>query len=346
MIISQANAKSLERELAWFDAVLNLRFTHYFGSPETQQNTPDVGTLVAPDLSGDESPYAQIVREFAMGFDERLVFILCLIPHMRPQALDIFFTQSQITGRTYTEFGGWRGKAHSGFLPTAETAVFILAGQELHRRFDVLQLFDEQHYFLKQRLIKLEHQASGEPFLNATISVTAEFLHRCTHGHVHKPDYSIEFPAKLITSKLNWDDLVLSMDVRDENTSAKPKKISLGCLTRRKIKTGFCFLMKLMHFLANAPRPAVPTIATPTRKFPTCCSAWRIFPVWSFSPATSKPISMRPLPAASNPLFIFHCQMKLNVCTCGKIYCPILRCWPPMSTCGSWRKNMNFRVAQ
>lgn len=216
MIISQANAKTLEQELAWFDAVLNLRFTHYFGSPETQQVTADVRSLNPPDLSDDQSPYAQIVRDYKMGFDERLIFILCLIPHLRPQALDIFFTQSQVTGRTYTEFGGWRGKAHSGFLPTAETAVFILAGQELNRRFDALQLFDETHYFLKQRLIKLEHQASGEPFLNATISVTAEFLHRCTHGHVHKPDYSIEFPAKLITSKLTWNDLVLSADVIDE----------------------------------------------------------------------------------------------------------------------------------
>ena len=216
MIISQANAKTLEQELAWFDAVLNLRFTHYFGSPETQQATADVRSLNPPDLSDDQSPYAQIVRDYKMGFDERLIFILCLIPHLRPQALDIFFTQSQVTGRTYTEFGGWRGKAHSGFLPTAETAVFILAGQELNRRFDALQLFDETHYFLKQRLIKLEHQASGEPFLNATISVTAEFLHRCTHGHVHKPDYSIEFPAKLITSKLTWNDLVLSADVIDE----------------------------------------------------------------------------------------------------------------------------------
>ncbi|MEN0037329.1 MAG: ATP-binding protein [Cellvibrio sp.] len=216
MIISQANAKTLEQELAWFDAVLNLRFTHYFGSPDIQKETADIRTLTPPDLSKDESAYAQVIRDYEMGFDERLIFILCLIPHLRPQALDIFFTQSQVTGRTYTEFGGWRGKAHSGFLPTAETAVFILAGQELNRRFDALQLFDEQHYFLKQRLIKLEHQASGEPFLNATISVTSEFLHRCTHGQVHKPDYSIEFPAKLITSKLTWNDLVLSQDVMEE----------------------------------------------------------------------------------------------------------------------------------
>ena len=153
MMISQANAKTLEQELAWFDAVLNLRFTHYFGAPETQQVTADVRSLTPPNVSDDQSPYAQIVRDYKMGFDERLIFILCLIPHLRPQALDIFFTQSQVTGRAYTEFGGWRGKAHSGFLPTAETAVFILAGQELNRRCEALQLFDEQHYLLKQTKI-------------------------------------------------------------------------------------------------------------------------------------------------------------------------------------------------
>lgn len=214
--ISQQNAKTLERELSWFAEVLNLRFTHYFGSPEIQAATADIRTLTPPELAADDSEYAQLVRRYEMGFDERLLFIVCLIPHVRPQALDIFFTQSQITGRSYTEFGGWRGKAHSGFLPSAETAVFLLAGQDLQRRFAALQLFDEHHYFFRQGLLKLEHQAAGEPFLNATISVTAETLHRCTHGQVHKPDYSMEFPAKLITSPLNWDDLVLSQDVMEE----------------------------------------------------------------------------------------------------------------------------------
>lgn len=214
--VSQQNAITLERELNWFANVLNLRFTHYFGSPEIQAATADIRSIAAPELVQDDSGYAQLVRRYEMGFDERLVFILCLIPHVRPQALDIFFTQSQITGRAYTEFGGWRGKAHNGFLPTAETAVFLLAGQDLERRFAALQLFDEHHYFLKLGLLKLEHQAAGEPFLNATISVTAETLHRCTHGQVHKPDYSMEFPAKLITSPLSWNDLVLSQDVMEE----------------------------------------------------------------------------------------------------------------------------------
>jgi hypothetical protein len=194
---------------------LNLRFTSYFGHEE-QQAASDIRALTPPDLTADESEYAAIVREFAMGFDERLVFTLCLIPHVRPQALDIFLSQSPTTNRPYTEFGGWRGKTHSGFLPTAETAAFLLAGQDLMRRFEALELFDDKHYFTKHRLIKIEHQAAGEPFLNAVIAVSTEYLNRCTHGNNHKPDYSIEFPAKLITSKLSWSDLVLTPDVMEE----------------------------------------------------------------------------------------------------------------------------------
>ncbi|WP_039918533.1 ATP-binding protein [Cellvibrio mixtus] len=242
--VSQQNAATLERELNWFADVLNLRFTHYFGSPDIQATTADIRTISPPDLANDNSEYAQLVRRYAMEFDARLLFILCLIPHVRPQALDIFFTQSQITGRSYTEFGGWRGKAHSGFLPSAETAVFLLAGQDLERRFAALQLFDEHHYFFKQGLLKLEHQAAGEPFLNATISVTAETLHRCTHGQVHKPDYSMEFPAKLITSPLNWSDLVLSQDVMEEidhlNTWLKQGKDLVNrWALERAIKPGY-----------------------------------------------------------------------------------------------------------
>ncbi len=242
--VSQQNAATLEHELNWFAEVLNLRFTHYFGSPDIQAATADIRTIFPPDLANDNSEYAQLIRRYAMEFDERLLFILCLIPHVRPQALDIFFTQSQITGRSYTEFGGWRGKAHSGFLPSAETAVFLLAGQDLERRFAALQLFDEHHYFFKQGLLKLEHQAAGEPFLNATISVTAETLHRCTHGQVHKPDYSMEFPAKLITSPLNWNDLVLSQDVMEEidhlNTWLKQGKDLVNrWALERAIKPGY-----------------------------------------------------------------------------------------------------------
>jgi AAA+ superfamily predicted ATPase len=207
--ILTADAAALERETDWFNRVLHARFTHYFSEPGTPFDFE-----LPPDLADDPSEYAHVVREYGMGRDERLVLMLALLPHIRPQALDLFFTQNKLQGQRFTEFGGWRGKTHEGFLPTCETAAFVLAGDDLARRFDVLALFDDDHWFVRSRMLRLERAASGEPRLGAMLSLGPEYLQRFTTGARHKPDYDRDFPAKLITTRLGWDDLVLAPETR------------------------------------------------------------------------------------------------------------------------------------
>lgn len=51
--------------------------------------------------------------------------------------------------------------------------------------------------------------------------LSADYLSRCTTGISHKPDYSTTFPAKRITTKLSWDDLVLAPQVLAEIDNIK-----------------------------------------------------------------------------------------------------------------------------
>lgn len=213
MTQGEANAESLNREIAWFRKVLEARFDLYFHRNEA---VADIHQITPPDISADQSAYAQLVRDHDMGFDERIIIILVLIPHLKPNALDLFLVNNKDTARGFTEFGGWKGKSHSGFLPTCETAVFMLAGDDLTRRFQVIQLFYLDHYLTERRIIKLTHATNGEPFLSAMLMLSTEYLNRLTTGINRKPDYGIEFPAKLITTKLTWDDLVLSPEIMDE----------------------------------------------------------------------------------------------------------------------------------
>jgi AAA+ superfamily predicted ATPase len=206
-----ANAAVLEREVAWFGRVLHARFTSYFGEEGDTFAFED-----PPDLRGDPSAYADTVREFDMGRDERLVVVLALLPHIRPQALDLLFTQNKLQGQRFTEFGGWRGKVHEGFLPTCETAAFLLAGDDLARRFEVLSMFDDAHRLVRGRMLRLEHAAIGEPQLGAMLTLAPEYLQRFTTGVRHKPDYDSRFPAKLIGTSLTWDDLVLAPEARHD----------------------------------------------------------------------------------------------------------------------------------
>ena len=213
MTIDRANAAALEKELDWFNRVLETRISLYFEQPGTDG---DIRAIAPPELEDDPSEYARLVREQGMGFDERIVLILALVPHVRPQLLDTFFIRNKNFDRGFTEFGGWKGSAHGGFLPTGETASFILAGSDLARRFELVRLFDTEHFFARKGIVRLENHAGGEPFLSGSLIIAGEYLQRLTTGVCHKPDFTMNFPAKLITTGLGWDDLVLSQDLLED----------------------------------------------------------------------------------------------------------------------------------
>lgn len=208
-----ANAATIDAELGWFERVLEARIALHFGQPAA---VADIHELVPPDLSADPSEYAAIVREHAMGFNERVVLMLALAPHVRPQALDLLFVRNRNLDRGFTEFGGWKGKTHSGFLPTCETAAFLVAGEDLAARFSVMKLFDEDHDFRRHDLLRVEHEGGEEPFFSGALRLTVEALHRLTSGDRRKPDYGTAFPAKRIATSLDWGDLVVAHDVLDE----------------------------------------------------------------------------------------------------------------------------------
>lgn len=209
----EANALTLDAELAWFEEVLKARITHYFEQPAKQGA---LKLVAPPNVGQDRSPYAKLINDHSMNARERLVLVLALAPHVRPQALDTLFVRNKNFDRGFTEFGGWKGKAHGGFLPTFETAAFILAGSDLRERFALMHLFDDGHFFHKDGILRIEHDAPGEPYFSGALVVSDEYLNLLTFGARHQPDFSATFPAKLITTRMNWSDLVLGREVFDE----------------------------------------------------------------------------------------------------------------------------------
>lgn len=163
-------------------------------------------------IPGD-SELLKLVEYEQLTFNERVVLLLALMPHLCPQLLDFFFVNNKDLDRPYTEFGGWKGISHGGFLPTGETAAFILAGDNWEKRKAIVQLFDKEHWFWKNNILRLEGQGEGEPFLSGQLRVSEEVLSRVFTDREYKPDYSVGFPAKRITTSLEWSDLVVDYKV-------------------------------------------------------------------------------------------------------------------------------------
>lgn len=208
------NTECLEQEIAWFSRVCDARFDAYFKDNENNKNLQEI--VPAPDLTNVDTAYAKIIREFNFAYMERVVLVLALVPHLRPQTLDFFSLQNAALSRPFSEIGGWRGKAHLGFLPTCETAAFILAGSDLEKRLQVAMLFKDEHPLIKHGILRLESQASDEPSFSAKLQVSHDYLQRLVEGESHKPDFSANFPAKLMQTQLTWQDLVLNQEVMEE----------------------------------------------------------------------------------------------------------------------------------
>jgi predicted DNA-binding protein YlxM (UPF0122 family) len=204
------NATSLTAELNWLKTVIQCRFDLYWNLDSKYNSINDIDP---PVIQEDNSPYALIIKKHSLVFEERLILILSLAVHVQPQILDIFFTKNSDYNKEFTEFGGYKGKTHVGFIPTGETAIFILAGSSLEQRFKVLEILSTDHIFYKEQILTLENNESNEPFLSGVLSLSIEYLNLFTHGNQNKPDYNSNFPAKLIQTNLNWSDLIVSDEV-------------------------------------------------------------------------------------------------------------------------------------
>lgn len=237
----QLNAAVLQSEMQWLAQVLEVRFQLYFQQDCAYSSIYDIPL---PDLSFQNSIYAEVVRHYQMSTEERIVLLLALCPHICPQLLDIFFTKNEKYGRGFTEFGGLKGNQHSGFLPTGETAAFVIAANDLTRRFQIMDIFDPDHFFSKYHILKIEKDRSSEPLLSGALTVTREYLSFFTSGIEYKPDFSAEFPAKRITTKLDWEDLVLEPYIMDEiheilNWLKYSNVLLEEWNLKKKIKSGF-----------------------------------------------------------------------------------------------------------
>lgn len=221
------NARDIEKELLWFKEILKTR-SKLNGKEDTPFN--DVYEIKPPQFNGNPSSYAEFVKKYNLGFEERFLLILALVPHIKPELLDLFLATNKNTQQVFTEFGGKKGQNHLGFLPTGETAVFILAAGDLKRRFSLLKAFEADHFFASENILWLEDMAQGEPSLSGAIQVSKETLDLLTIGSHRKPQFSVEFPARLLTTKMEWSDLVLS-----ENIQIQLEDIETWILNREKL---------------------------------------------------------------------------------------------------------------
>jgi hypothetical protein len=216
--IIKTNSAILASELEWLAKIIDIRFKLYWKNP---CDYSDIKELQPNNLLDNRSQYASILNYYKINFEERIILLLALAPHIQPHLLDVFFVKNADYDRGFTEFGGMKGQSHNGFIPTGETAAFILAGNNFENRFKLLSVFSDEHKFKKFGILSLLTPHSNEPYLSGIINLSSEYLNYFTLGISYKPNFNANFPAKLISTDTQWEDLILEDNIMSEVNEIK-----------------------------------------------------------------------------------------------------------------------------
>ena len=173
-----------------------------------------------------------------------LLLGLALAPHLKPDFLSSVIAEYLPNGGELPEFGGMKTKNHRGILPTGETAQFLIAGNDLDSRISFHDYLHNQSLLYHKRIIKIESVPNGEPKLSGLLILEDEYIEKFITGKILKPQLSSIFPAQLIETQLDWDDLVLNSvtlnQIKEIETWLKFNDILLHDWNMKaKIKPGF-----------------------------------------------------------------------------------------------------------
>lgn len=203
-------ASQLTQFMDRVETLLRIRCAEYF----SQNGEPVVAeSETEPEFLDFRLPFSPNSPGVVLNAFEYSVLSISLVAHIQPQFFDESIQKNLPKAGDFPQLGGVRGKNFRGFLPTGETALFLLAGHNLEKRLAVQELFSTEHFFHKKRILWLEDVPTGEPRMSGKIILSPEFLELFMTGKITPPAFSTEFPARLIETQLCWDDLILNPEI-------------------------------------------------------------------------------------------------------------------------------------
>ena len=153
------NAKHLEEELQWLLQVVEIRYKLHNGESCKYK---DISGAPVPALNGHPSLYREYLQHHGFSTEERLVLVLALVPHIHPFIFDRFL------GKINPGFAGSVSTmGEVAPLPTVETALFLLAGENLEKRFFYDRIFDPENLLIREDIIRLNFDLQHPSRLNA-----------------------------------------------------------------------------------------------------------------------------------------------------------------------------------
>lgn len=187
------NGCFITKEIDWATQVIVARLNQYFKHTEF-----DFNSIIPPELNQGQGAYCDYVCRHNLKSEDRLCLVLAVIPILKPQLFDCFNVKNSNTDQRFVEFGCVERDGGSGVLPTLNTLLFILVGDDVEKKIQLTNYFASRDILNKNVL-----------FPDSVLSPTDEFISEVLFEKRYTPAFSTTFPARKITTTRSWEDLVL-----------------------------------------------------------------------------------------------------------------------------------------
>lgn len=204
----QAQSQTLINSFDFLRQVIRYRLQTHFKQPDA------IFPAIKIEDDGTELTHFIISQQFSL--EEYVLLLTALAPHFQPGLFENIIQEFIPQGGELIEFGGIRSGNYRVMLPTGETVLFLLAGNDLEKRMTIQQLFSEDHFFYKQHILWLGEVKEGEPRMSGQIILSQEWLDKMFYGQTYRPHFGSDFPAKLLETKMVWNDAVLNPNTRQQ----------------------------------------------------------------------------------------------------------------------------------
>ncbi|MGK6352090.1 ATP-binding protein [Parapedobacter sp. DT-150] len=169
----------------------------------------------APGEDMEEEP--DFIIYPGISASEELLLLSVIMPYLQPAFYDRIIQEFLPNGGDIIELGGVKNAGnHRGFLPTGETALFIIAGDDLEKRLEIQRLLMGESRLVRDGILYLEPVKEGEPPMSGRLVIAQEWLFKLLLGKEQPPAFGPDFPAKRVSTLLDWEHLVIADKTRDQ----------------------------------------------------------------------------------------------------------------------------------
>ncbi|MCW3085109.1 MAG: family ATPase [Bacteroidetes bacterium] len=157
----------------------------------------------APELSGTDDAYAKYVNVHSLDVNERLLILLSL-----SQYLDSTLLKKLV--RDDNDFRLVQCPKTGVLLPTGETFLTLVSQNSLQNRMEAHRYLGTDHLFYRKSVLSMGEATSDASAYYGVLNLTASFRELFLYNRHSSPRFNKEFPAHLLETHLNWDDLIIN----------------------------------------------------------------------------------------------------------------------------------------